>query len=191
MLQIDETVISLDVLEKNFICNLQVCKGMCCIEGDSGAPLQDDEIEKLEKLLPLIMNNLSEASKEVINRQGVFYIDEDNEPVTSIVNGRECVFTYTDADGICKCAIEKAHIEGRTDFPKPVSCHLYPVRIQKYHNFLAVNYHKWDVCNSACLLGDKLKVPVYRFLKKPLIRRFGEEWYEKLVIAATELEKRK
>lgn len=183
MLQIDNTVISLDLLEERFVCDLVSCKGACCIEGDSGAPLEDNEIEIIEELMPLIWDDLSDVSKKVIEKQGVFYIDEDNEPVTSIVSGRECVFTFTDENGICKCAIEKAYREGKTDFYKPVSCHLYPVRLQKYKSFTAVNFHKWNICDCALVLGSKLKVPAYVFLKEPLVRKFGKEWYEQLEIA--------
>lgn len=183
MLQIDNTVISLDLLEERFVCDLVSCKGACCIEGDSGAPLEDNEIEIIEELMPLIWDDLSDVSKKVIEKQGVFYIDEDNEPVTSIVSGRECVFTFTDENGICKCAIEKAYREGKTDFYKPISCHLYPVRLQKYKSFTAVNFHKWNICDCALVLGSKLKVPAYMFLKEPLVRKFGKEWYEQLEIA--------
>ena len=187
MLQIDDTIISFDVLEEQFVCELSSCKGICCIEGDAGAPLTDDEVGLIEDLLPVVWDDLTEASKAVIKNQGVSYIDEDDEPVTSIVNGRECVFTYTDKDGVCKCAIEKAYREGRTDFYKPISCHLYPIRLQKYDEFTAVNYHRWSVCDCARDLGGKLKVPVYKFLKEPLVRKFGEAWYEQLEIAAEEI----
>jgi len=187
MLQIDETIISFDLLEEHFICDLAFCKGICCIEGDAGAPLEVNEIKILENLLPIIWDDLTENSKEVILKQGVSYIDEDDEPVTSIVDGRECVFTYTDEKGICKCAIEKAYREGKTDFYKPVSCHLYPVRLQKYKGFLAVNYHQWNVCQCARELGKKNKVTVYQFLKEPLVRRFGTDWYEKLELIHKEL----
>lgn len=189
MLQIDDTIVSLDLLDEFFVCNLSVCKGECCIEGDAGAPLEEQEIDKINEILPLVWDDLTEASKEVINKQGVYYIDEDNEPVTSIVNGRECVFTYTDEDGCCKCAIEKAYREGKTDFYKPISCHLYPVRVQKYNDFHAVNYHQWSICSCGVHLGNKLKTPLYRFLKEPLIRKFGPEWYEQLEIADEELKK--
>ena len=189
MLQIDDTIISLDLLDEKFVCDLTSCKGICCIEGDDGAPLVPEEVKIIEDLLPLIWDDLSEVSKEVINKQGVSYIDDDGESVTSIVNGAECVFTFTDADGICKCAIEKAFREGKTSFYKPISCHLYPVRLQKYDEFLAVDYLRWNVCNCARKLGGKLKVPVYQFLKEPLIRKFGSEWFEQLEIADTELKK--
>ena len=187
MLQIDNTIISLDLLDERFVCDLTTCKGNCCIEGDDGAPLEELEVMIIEELLPLIWNDLTEKSKSVILEQGVSYIDDDDEPVTSIVNGAECVFTYTDENGICKCAIEKAYREGKTDFYKPISCHLYPVRLQKYDDYTAVNYHRWSVCNCARQLGGKLKVPVYQFLKEPLIRKFGETWFEQLTIADNEL----
>lgn len=183
MLQIDDTIVSLDLLEERFVCDLASCKGACCIEGDSGAPLEEAEITIIDELLPLIWDDLSDVSRKVIDKQGVFYIDEDNEPVTSIVNGRECVFTYTDENGVCKCAIEKAYREGKTDFYKPISCHLYPVRLQKYNSFTAVNIHKWNICNCARTLGSSLNVPTYKFLKEPLVRKFGEEWYAQLEIA--------
>jgi len=191
MLQIDDTIISLDLLDECFVCELNVCKGICCIEGDDGAPLEEFEVKILEDILPLIWNDLTEKSKAVIKEQGVSYIDDDGEPVTSIVNGAECVFTYTDETGICKCAIEKAYREGKTNFYKPISCHLYPVRLQKYTDYTAVNYHRWKVCNCARKLGGKLDVPVYKFLKEPLIRRFGESWFEQLEIAYIELKNRK
>jgi len=187
MLQINDTVISLDLLDQKFVCDLASCKGICCIEGDDGAPLEHSEVKIIEDILPLIWDDLTQKSKDLIQTQGVSYIDKDGEPVTSIVNGAECVFTYTDENGICKCAIEKAYREGKTDFYKPISCHLYPVRIQKYNEYVAVNYHKWSVCNCARKLGKQLKVPVYQFLKEPLIRRFGNDWYEQLEIADKEL----
>ena len=187
MLQIDDTLISSDVLEQKFLCDLQSCKGICCIEGDAGAPLESEEVRLLEALLPVVWDDLSEKSREVIKRQGVSYIDEDGEPVTSIVDGAECVFTCTDADGICKCAIEKAYREGRTDFYKPISCHLYPIRLQKYNQFTAVNYHQWSVCACARQCGAKAGMPVYKFLKEPLIRRFGQAWYDQLETAAEEI----
>lgn len=191
MLQIDDTIISLDLLDQRFVCDLDTCKGICCVEGDDGAPLEEEEVKIIEDLLPIIWDDLTEVSKVLIKKQGVSYIDSDGEPVTSIVNGEECVFTYTDDQGQCKCAIEKAYREGKTDFYKPISCHLYPVRLQKYEEYTAVNYHQWSVCNCARKLGGKLGVPVYQFLKEPLIRKFGKEWFEQLEIADAELKNRK
>ena len=191
MVEIGNTVVSFDLFEQQFCCDLGICRGICCVEGDSGAPLEDNEVAELEKVLPLIWNDLSDESKAVINAQGVFYVDSDGDSVTSIVNGRECVFTYIDSvDGICKCAIEKAYRNGLTDFYKPISCHLYPVRLEKYKRFTAVNYHRWNVCAPAEKNGKKLILRVYKFLKTPLIRRFGEAWYAELeqVAAAYEAE---
>ncbi|MBP1664020.1 MAG: hypothetical protein H6Q19_1160 [Bacteroidetes bacterium] len=187
MLQINDTIISPDLFEERFLCDLSSCKGICCVEGDSGAPLEWEEIDILEAILPEIQEDLSEVARNLIDEEGVYYIDEDDEPVTSIVNGRECVFTYTDENGVCKCAVEKAYREGKIDFYKPVSCHLYPVRLQKYKEFTAVNIHKWSVCECARSLGKINNVPVYKFLKEPLIRKFGTEWYEQVEFAANEL----
>lgn len=180
MILIQDTIISPDVLEEYFQCDLSVCKGICCVDGEAGAPVEKDEVIRLEEVFPLIRNDLSVQSKKIIERQGVVYIDSDGEYVTSIVDGKDCVFTCYDENGCCKCVIEKASREGKTDFYKPVSCHLYPVRVAQYKGFRAVNYHRWSVCDAARILGKANNVKVYQFLKKPLIRKFGEEWYEEL-----------
>lgn len=189
MLQIQDTIVSFDVLERRFLCDLTKCKGICCIEGDSGAPLEDEEIPILERLVDVVWDQLSEESKAVIKEQGVWYTDEMGDKVTSIVNGKECVFTTIDKDGMCKCALEVAYREGRSDFYKPISCHLYPVRLDKVGDNIAVNYHKWDVCKCARKLGSINDLPVYKFLKEPLIRRFGQEWYDELELCVGELKK--
>ncbi len=191
MIEVGNTIVSFDVLTKEFVCDLDICRGECCIEGESGAPVAPDEIDKLKELVPIVWDDLSEVSKAVIKEQGPTYTDEDGDEVTSIVNGRECVFTYTDSDGICKCAIEKAFREGKTDFYKPISCHLYPIRLTEMDGLTLLNYHKWRICRCACDLGHKQKVPVYKFLKEPLIRRFGTEWYEELEMTVEELKKQK
>jgi Protein of unknown function (DUF3109) len=190
MIQIEDTIVSFDLIEEQFVCNLTACKGICCVEGDAGAPLETEEVEQLELVLPMIKDKLSKKSLEVIARQGVSYIDEDGEPVTSIVDGKECVFTFWDEGGVCKCAIEQAYKEGKIQHNKPMSCHLYPVRLQKYNEFTAVNYHRWMVCDCAREHGKTLSVPVYKFLKEPLIRKFGSEWYQALELAATQLERK-
>lgn len=190
MIQIDDTIISMDLFEKQFCCDLSECKGICCIEGDSGAPLEESEVPILEKILPVVWDDLSEKSKEVIEKQGVSYVDIEGDRVTSIVDGCECVFTYMDENGVCKCAIEKAYREGKIDFYKPISCHLYPVRLENLRNgTVGINIHRWKVCKAAFELGRKCGLPVYQFLKEPLIRRFGAEWYEKVCIAAEEIKK--
>ena len=189
MVEIGNTVVSFDLFEQQFCCDLGICRGACCIEGDAGAPLELDEIAQLEEALPAVWDDLSEAARVIISDQGVAYSDIEGDMVTSIVHGRECVFTYTDAtDGICKCALEKAYREGRTSFYKPISCHLYPVRLEHYKRFTAVNYHRWDVCACAERNGKQLKLPVYKFLKVPLIRKFGEAWYNELEQAAAAYE---
>ncbi len=187
MIQIDDVVVALDVLKDKFICDLGVCKGACCIEGDAGAPVEESEVAKLEEVLPIVWDDLADNAKEIIKEQGVVYTDEDGDIVTSIVNGKDCVFTCYDEKGMCYCAIEKAYRAGKTDFYKPVSCHLYPIRVANYTEFRAVNYHKWDICKAAKLLGERENVPVYKFLKEPLIRKFGQAWYDELEIAVGEL----
>ncbi len=187
MVQIDDVVVALDVFTQKFICNLDACKGECCIEGDAGAPVERDEVEQLEKVLPIVWDNLSPKAQAVIKEQGVCYEDSDGDLVTSIVNGKDCVFTCYDEKGYCFCAIEKAYRAGKVDFYKPVSCHLYPIRIGDYGPYKAVNYHRWSVCHAATLLGKKENMPVYKFLKEPLIRKFGEAWYAELESVAEEL----
>lgn len=187
MIQIEDTVISLEVIEECFLCDLSHCKGECCVDGDSGAPVEKDEKAKLEAVLPIVWNDLSAQAQAVINEQGPTYLDIDGDIVTSIVNGKDCVFTCYDSEGVCKCAIEKAYREGKTDFYKPISCHLYPIRLRQYPDFTAVNYHRWGVCKAAEILGKKEKLPIYKFLKEPLIRKFGATWYRSLEECAEEL----
>ena len=191
MIQIDDAIVALDIIEENFLCDLSACMGECCVEGESGAPLEKEEVAVLEEILPLVWDDLSPEAQKVIQKIGVAYKDTDGEMVTSIVNGKDCVFTYYDEKGICKCAIEKAHKEGKTDFYKPISCHLYPIRLQKYRDFTAVNYHRWSVCKAAVALGNKEGLKIYQFLKTPLIRKFGEAWYNELCIAVDEYKKMK
>lgn len=191
MLQIQDTLISLDLFDQTFCCDLALCRGKCCVEGESGAPLELDEIGDLEKALPHVWSDLSEDAKRVINAQGVAYADSEGEMVTSIVNGKDCVFTCYDENGICYCAIEKAWRTGKISFIKPISCHLYPIRIKKFSNFTAVNYQEWSICSSAKSYGKQVGLPVYIFLKEPLIRKFGQEWYSELAQAAEMLKQGK
>ena len=187
MIQIDDTIISMDCQSEKFCCDLEACKGECCIEGDAGAPVELDEVAELEEALPKVWNELSASAQAVIDRQGVVYTDRDGDLVTSIVNGKDCVFTCYDDKGNCFCALEKAYREGRSKFYKPISCHLYPIRLKKIGDMTALNYHRWDVCRMAVEKGRQLNLPVYRFLKEPLVRRFGEAWYEELEKAVEEL----
>ncbi len=164
MIQIQNTLISDDIFEEQFICNLCKCKGQCCVEGESGAPLTREEFEQIKEILPDIRDELSAKAIELINDQGIAYIDNDGELVTSIIEGKECVFTYFDENGVCKCAIDKAYREGRISVQKPISCHLYPIRLNEYNNFTAVNYQRWYLCKPALNLGQKEGgIPLYRF----------------------------
>ena len=189
MVQIEDTVISLDIIERFFCCDLTRCKGSCCIEGESGAPLEKDEYDILRKILPAVWNDLLPEAKKVINRQGVGYVDKENEFVTSIVNGKNCVFTCYDTCGICKCAIEKAFHEGRINFRKPISCHLYPIRVKQLKFYQTVNYSRWKICRPAEISGEQTQSRLYQFLREPLIRKFGGEWYNAFDRCAKEFTK--
>jgi Fe-S-cluster containining protein len=189
MLQVGDTLVSLDVIERCFVCDLKSCCGACCIEGDSGAPLTNEEIIYLRDILPIIWNDLREDAQAVIRIKGVAYIDVEGETVTSIVNGKDCVFTAYDSDGICYCSIERAFREGRIPKNKPISCRLYPIRIKDYGEYRAVNYDRWKICQSAEKLGRREGIRIYQFLKEPLISRFGQDWYNELELCATEWNK--
>ena len=191
MIQIKDTLISEDIFETCFVCDLGKCKGMCCVEGDAGAPLTHEEYEAIKDVLPEIWDDLSPKARELIEKQGIAYIDGDGELVTSIIKGRECVFTYFDADGVCRCAIDNAFREGKISVQKPISCHLYPIRLRKYDDFTALNYDRWSVCRPALRLGKKTGIKLYQFLKEPLIRKFGEEWYQEVCQIAELLPKTK
>ena len=191
MIQIDDVLVSLDVLDQYFCCDLNVCHGECCIEGDAGAPVELDEVAELENVLDVVWDDLSMEARIVINKQGVVYTDSEGDLVTSIVNNKDCVFTCYDEHGCCYCAIEKAYRAGKTNFYKPVSCHLYPIRVKDFGEFKGINYHRWDVCKAAVLLGKKLNLRVYQFLKEPLIRKFGQLWYNELEDCVRELKEKK
>ncbi|MDE5903359.1 MAG: DUF3109 family protein [Muribaculaceae bacterium] len=181
-----DTVVSLDLIERYFHCDLDDCHGECCIEGDAGAPLTVEEAEALERLLPRILPYLSEKARAVVERDGVSYVDEEGDLVTQLVDGANCVFTTFAPGGVCLCALEKARREGETDFFKPISCALYPVRVKQYDGFTAVNYHRWKICKGAEVMGRAKGVRAYEFLREPLVRRFGQEWYDELSLTAAE-----
>jgi hypothetical protein len=183
MVQIDDKLISLDIFERRFICDLSKCKGACCVEGESGAPLEDEETKILEEIFPHVKPMLSAKALEVIEKEGKWITDFDGDKVTPIINGKECVYTYFDEDGTCKCAIEKAYNDGLIDFPKPISCHLYPIRVSKYKAFEALNYHDWKICCAAKVLGEKHGVATFRFLKNPIIRKYGEAFYNEMEVS--------
>ncbi|UBM60147.1 DUF3109 family protein [Marinilongibacter aquaticus] len=181
MILIEDTVISDDIKEKEFVCNLEKCKGACCIEGDLGAPLEEIELKVLQDEFEAIAPFLSPEGLEAIREQGLYIEDEEGDFSTPTIAGRECAYVVYDKNGCLKCGIEDAYNAGKTDFKKPISCHLYPIRVTKYEQYHALNYDQWSICSDACTLGKELQVPVYKFLKEPLERAYGEEWYAQLV----------
>jgi hypothetical protein len=196
IVEIGNVLVSTDIITEKFCCDLSKCKGACCIEGDAGAPVAFDEIADLEKSADTVWSGLSASAQSVIERQGVVYNDRDGDLVTSIVNGKDCVFTcYKDieldgetASDCCLCALESAFREGKSRFCKPMSCSLYPIREKKMANgYIGLTYHQWHICQDARAKGKALDMPVYKFLRAPLTRRFGKEWYEELELVAQQL----
>ena len=174
------TLISEDLFEKRFVCDLNACKGACCVAGESGAPLEKDEQVLLKKLWPKIKPYIPEKGQRAIEAHGVSEVDDDGDLVTTLVEGRgECAFTFFE-NGVALCGIEKAWKDGAVPFRKPISCHLYPIRVVKLAEHDGLNYHKWPICKPACTCGAKLDVPVFRFLKGALTRAYGKEWYDEL-----------
>lgn len=186
----EKTIISEDIFKEHFICDLGKCKGECCIQGDSGAPLEDEELGILDDIYPDVKPYLSREGQAVIEEQGRYLQDVDGEWVTPLIDGRECAFTVFDGKGIAKCGIEMAHLDGKIDWPKPLSCHLYPIRIVKLVAHEAINYHHWEICDPACALGKKEQVTVHQFLKKPLVRKYGSKWYKGLELIYREWKKK-
>lgn len=192
MLQIQNTLVSLDLIEKYFVCDLDACLGACCIEGDEGAPLTAEESERIRAALPQAEAFMTPGGLREVRENGVDYFDREGDRVTALVNGCECAFTCREAGGLCLCALEKARRQGAMAHDvKPISCRLYPVRVKEYDGFTAVNLHKWKICRPAERLGRKLGVRAYEFLKEPLIARFGREWYDELCVTAREWLKHK
>lgn len=186
MIEIQNTLVSLDLVERFFLCDLDACKGQCCLDGDAGAPLAPGEADKIREILPVIWNDLLPAGRKAIEEGGVSYIDIEGDEVTQLIEGGLCAFATTAPDGSWRCAIENACREGRCSFLKPVSCHLYPVRLKEYEGFTAVNFHRWKICKAAEILGRAKGVRAYKFLEGPLRRRFGDAWYDELDLTCTE-----
>jgi hypothetical protein len=181
MIAIDKTLISEDLLEKKFVCDLNACKGACCVAGDSGAPLEKDELPILDSILEKVKPYMVKKGIKAVEKYGSYVIDGDGDYTTTLVSsGAECAFVFFDENKIAKCAIEQAYYDGKIDWKKPISCHLYPVRITAHKEYDAVNYDKWSICKPACECGAKLDVPVYKFLKEPLIRKYGKDWFKQL-----------
>lgn len=183
-------MVSLDIIEKPFSCDLPCCKGMCCVEGEAGAPISEQEEVKIREALPVIVPLMQKKSLDIIENQGLTYRDESGERVLAIVNGRECVFTDRDERGLYYCILQKLYNQGQIDFVKPMSCRLYPIReVVIGANGKArrgIEYHRWDVCEAARLKGKKTGVKVYEYLKEPLSERFGTAWFEELDLTAKE-----
>ena len=180
MIVLQNTVISDDVRDKFFVCNLEKCKGACCVEGDLGAPLEESELQILQDNYEQIKPYLSRKGREAIEEQGLYIKDWEGDFSTPTIKDRECAYAIYDESLTLKCGIEQAYLDGKISWKKPISCHLYPIRISKYDGFEALNYDKWGICSAACSFGEELGVPVYKFLKEPLVRRYGADWYQEL-----------
>ena len=182
MILVGNAVLSDDIKENFFVCDLEACKGACCVEGDSGAPLEDDETKILEEIYPFVKDYITEEGRQVIAAQGTWVIDSDGDKVTPTLGAnRECAYALYDDRGILKCGIEQAYLDGKISWKKPISCHLYPIRVTKYDQYDALNYNRWHICDPACQLGKSLQVPLYVFLKEALVRKYGEAWYVELL----------
>ncbi len=179
MIVVDNTIISDIITEKHFCCDIKKCHGACCIEGDAGAPLESEEVDYLINKFDIIKPYLTNSSIELIESSGVFDYDQEGKYVTPLLNNKDCAFLYYDGS-IAKCSIEKAYLEKKIKFQKPISCHLYPIRITEYNGFTALNYHEWNICGDAVINGRKQGTLIYQYLKEPLIRRFGKKWYKNL-----------
>ena len=191
MFQIEDTLISEEIISEEFVCNISKCKGQCCVSGSAGAPLEKEEIKILEKLYNKISPFLSKKGRMAIKEQGNYVIGFDGDLETPLIENKECAYTVFDKGGVAQCGIEKAYKNGAIKWNKPISCHLYPIRVDKYPTFTAVNYHEWSVCDSACSLGAELKVPVYKFVKNALVRKFGKKWFKKLSLFAKDWKNKK
>lgn len=188
LIQVGDVILSIDILTEPFCCDLEACHGICCVEGDAGAPVTEEEVAQLEQVTDVVWPELNAAAQSVIDKQGVAYVDEEGDLVTSIVHGKDCVFTCYDSCGTCLCATEKAYRAGKTRWCKPISCSLYPIREKALGGGLTgLNYHRWAVCAPAVSRGKELGLPIYRFLEAPLVRRFGREWYDELCEVARQL----
>lgn len=182
MIEIGKALVSDEVVEEAFVCDLQKCKGACCVEGDLGAPLLKEELPLIDEVIKLVSPYLGPEAIKILEKEGGYVLDEDGDYSTTTIDNKECAFAFYDSGGILKCGIEQAHKDGKTDFKKPISCHLYPIRVAKLPEFEALNYDRWHICSPACDLGKELKVPVYKFLKEALVRKFGQDWYDELEV---------
>jgi hypothetical protein len=188
MFQLEKTIVSEELFEKEFVCNLNACHGACCVDGDAGAPLDKEETKILAEIYPKVKPFLRSEGIKAIEEQGTHIVSEFGELETPLIDGKDCAYVIFDGK-TALCGIEQAYNQGEVNWKKPVSCHLYPIRVKEYSDFAAVNYHKWHICSDACALGEELSVPVYKFVKEALIRKFGQQWYDELEKVAEELKK--
>jgi len=188
MFQLNKTIVSEEIFEKEFVCNLSACLGACCVDGDAGAPLDEEETKILAEIYPKIKAYLRPEGIQAIEAQGTHIVSEFGELETPLIEGKDCAYVIFDGK-TALCGIEQAYNEGIVTWKKPVSCHLYPIRVKEYSDFSAVNYHKWHICSDACSLGAELGVPVYQFVKEALVRKFGQEWFDELDKVAQEMRK--
>lgn len=189
IIDLGDKLVSADVFQKKFVCDLTACKGACCVVGDAGAPLKLEEIDILEEVVDQVKPYMTEEGIAEVEKQGVFYMDVDNEPVTTLVEGGACAFATFDEKGTALCTIEQAYRDGKIDWKKPISCELFPIRVKEYEEFTALNYEEIDICKPACECGDKLDISIFQFLKPALTRAFGEEFYEELKLVDQEIKK--
>ncbi len=183
MIEIDGKIVSTDLLTVPFLCDLKQCRGLCCVEGTGGAPLTDEEIDVLEREYDNYSRYMMPEGREIVEREGFMVVDEYGEYATPLIGGADCVFSFQE-DGVAYCAIERAYNNGECGFRKPVSCHLYPVRVKRFRNgTVGLNYNRWDICSSALECGKRLGVPMYRMLKDAIVRAFGQEFYDALTEA--------
>ncbi|RZS99005.1 DUF3109 family protein [Aquimarina brevivitae] len=190
MFQLGKTIISEEVIKKDFVCNLSACKGACCVDGEAGAPLDPEETKLLKEIYPKVKPYLRKEGIEVIENEGTSIETDLGDLETPLINGADCAYVIYDDKNTALCGIEEAYNQGDISFKKPISCHLYPVRVQEYSEFSAVNYHRWEICDDACSLGKELQVPIYKFVKEALIRKFGEQWYKDLEDVAENIKKK-
>ncbi|MEO8770437.1 MAG: DUF3109 family protein [Ferruginibacter sp.] len=192
MIAIDNVLVSDQIVKAQFVCDLNSCKGACCVDGDAGAPLNKNELKNIDEVFDKVLPYLNEESKMELNKQGRYVYDKEFGWVTPTIKSKVCVYGIVDKSGIVKCGIEQAYLDGKVKWKKPISCHLFPVIVTKSKDGVTefANYEpREDNCKAACVLGKKLKVPVYQFLKEPLIRKFGQKFYDALDATATHLKK--
>jgi len=188
LIELNDTIVSAEIFKRKFVCDLASCKGACCVEGDAGAPLTTEEVVQITEHLEHIKPYMRQEGLAAIEAKGVSYLDQENEPVTMLVDGKECAFVFFDNNKTALCAIEAAHRAGVIENIKPISCSLYPIRVKQYHDFKALQFDEWKICESACACGTKLEIPVYKFLKEPIIRAFGQDYFNELELVAPEIE---